>query len=122
MLLRHAVRTNGLTSLAVTKLDVLDGAKELKICTGYRYKGKLHKEMPAELEILDECEPVYERWAGWSTDTTGLRTYKALPVAAKRYLSRIEELTGCRIDMISTGSKREDTIILRNPLLTSKKR
>ncbi len=84
VLLRHAVRTNGLTSMAVTKLDVLDGAKELKICKGYRYQGKLHKEMPADLKILDECEPVYERWAGWSTDTTGLRSYKALPVEAKR--------------------------------------
>jgi len=122
VLLRHAVRTNGLTSLAITKLDVLDGAKELKICSGYRYQGKLYKEMPADLNILDGCEPVYERWAGWSTDTTGLRSYKALPVAAKRYLSRIEELTGCRMDMISTGSKREDTIVLRNPLVTARKR
>jgi adenylosuccinate synthase len=78
--------------------------------------------MPADLNVLDGCEPVYERWAGWSTDTTGLRTYKALPVAAKRYLGRIEELTGCRMDMISTGSKREDTIVLRNPLTASRKR
>ncbi len=122
VLLRHAVRTNGLTSLAITKLDVLDGAKELKICTGYRYQGKLHKEMPADSNVLDGCEPVYERWPGWSTDTTGLRSYKALPGAAKRYLSRIEELTSCRMDMISTGSKREDTIVIRNPLLKSQKR
>lgn len=122
VLLRHAVRTNGLTSLAITKLDVLDGFKELKICTGYRYQGKLYKEMPGDLEVLTGCDPVYERWAGWTTDTTGLQSYKALPTAAKRYLGRIEELTGCRIDMISTGSKREDTILLRNPLIRFHKR
>ena len=63
-LLRYAVRINGLTSLAITKLDVLDGCKELKICTGYRYQGKLHKEMPGDLQVLTGCEPVYERWRG----------------------------------------------------------
>jgi adenylosuccinate synthase len=122
VLLRYAVRINGLTSLAITKLDVLDGFKELKICTGYRYQGKLYKEMPADLQVLAGCEPVYERWKGWTTDTTGLKSYRALPPAAKRYLARVEELTGCRIDMISTGSKREDTIIVRNPLIRSGKR
>lgn len=122
VLLRYAVRINGLTSLAITKLDVLDGFEELNICTGYRYQGKLHKEMPADLQVLAGCTPVYERWRGWATDTTGLKSYRALPPAAKRYLARVEELTGCRIDMISTGSKREDTIIVRNPLTRSGKR
>ena len=116
VLLRHAVRVNGLTSLAVTKLDVLDGRRELKICNGYRYKGKLYKEMPTDLEVLSECTPTYERWPGWTSDTSGLTSYKALPLQAKRYLSRIEELSGCSIDIISTGSGRNDTIILRNPL------
>jgi adenylosuccinate synthase len=122
VLLRYAVRINGLTSLAITKLDVLDDCKELKICTGYRYRGKLYKEMPTDLHVLAGCEPVYERWNGWTTDITGLKSYRALPPAAKRYLERVEELTGCPIDMISTGSKREDTIILRNPLFRSRKR
>ena len=116
VLLRYAVRVNGLTSLAVTKLDVLDGCKELKICTGYRYEGKLYREMPADLKVLQECRPVYERWDGWTTETSGLTSYRALPSAAKRYLARIEELSTCRIDMISTGSKRDETIIIRNPL------
>lgn len=116
VLLRHAIRVNGLTSLAVTKLDVLDGFRELKICDGYRYKGKLYKEMPSDLEVLSNCTPVYQRLSGWTADTTGLHSYKLLPAQAKRYLSRIEELAGCRIDMISTGSGRRDTIILRNPL------
>ena len=121
VLLRHAVRVNGLTSLAVTKLDVLDGFRELKICNGYRYKGKLYKEMPADLEVLSNCVPVYERWAGWNADTTGLTSYKVLPVQAKRYLSRIGELSDCPIDIISTGSGRDDTIILRNPLTQNRR-
>ena len=116
VLLRHAVRVNGLTSLAVTKLDVLDGCRELKICDGYRYKGKLYKEMPSDLEILSNCTPVYVRLSGWTADTTGLTSYRSLPSQAKRYLSRVEELSGCGIDMVSTGSGRKDTIILRNPL------
>ncbi len=122
VLLRYAVRVNGLTSLAVTKMDVLDGFKELQICTGYRYQGKLYREMPADLEVLENGRPVYERWDGWTTDTTGITSFKALPLAAKRYLARVEELAACPIDMISTGSKRGETIVVRNPLLRSKKR
>ncbi|MDH5427697.1 MAG: adenylosuccinate synthase, partial [Nitrospirota bacterium] len=79
VLLRYAVRVNGLTSLAITKMDVLDGFKELKICTGYRYQGKLYREMPANLNVLENGQPVYERWDGWTTDTTGITSYKALP-------------------------------------------
>ena len=116
VVVRYATRVNGLTSLAVTKLDVLDGCPELKLCTGYRYRGKLYKDMPSDLEILGSCEPVYEEMCGWTSGTTGMTSYRALPLQAKRYLRRIEELTECRIDMISTGSKREETIILRNPI------
>lgn len=122
VLLRYAVRINGLTSLAITKMDVLDGFKELKICTGYRHRGKLYREMPPDLDALENGRPVYERWEGWTTDTTGITSYKDLPTAAKRYLSRVEELASCPIDMISTGSKREETIVIHNPLLRSKKR
>ena len=122
VLLRYAVRVNGLTSLAITKLDVLDGCQELKICTGYRHQGKLYREMPADLDVLMKCRPVYERWEGWSTDTTGVTSYKALPPAAKKYLGRVKELVSCPIDMISTGSKREETIVIRNPLARSNKR
>jgi len=117
VLVRYATRVNGLSSLAVTKLDVLDGCKELKLCTGYRQGSTLYKEMPADLQVLEQCEPVYEVMPGWTTATTGVRAYKNLPVQAKRYLKRIEELANCRIDMISTSSKRDDTIILRNPLI-----
>jgi adenylosuccinate synthase len=122
VLVRYATRINGLSSLAVTKLDVLDGCKELKLCTGYRYKGKTYRDMPADLQALSECEPIYERMPGWSDATTGVRTYRSLPTQAKRYIERIEELAQCRIDMISTSSRREDTIILRNPLGSGIKR
>jgi adenylosuccinate synthase len=122
IVVRHAVQVNGLTSLAVTKLDVLDGCKELKLCTGYKHRGILYKEMPADLDVLTDCEPVYERMKGWSASTTGATSYRELPAEAKRYLTRIEELAECRIDMISTGSKRAETIVLRNPLDCSRRR
>ncbi|HEY6972790.1 MAG TPA: adenylosuccinate synthetase, partial [Nitrospiraceae bacterium] len=113
---RYATMVNGMTSLAVTKLDVLDGCKELKLCTGYRYNGRVFRDMPADLQALTHCEPVYRTFKGWTAPTTGVRTYKGLPSEAKRYLQAIEDLGECRIDMISTGSKRDETIVLRNPL------
>lgn len=116
VVVRYATRVNGLTSLAVTKLDVLDGCEELKLCTGYRHGGKVYRDMPADLDILMACEPMYATMPGWSTSTTGATSYAKLPREAKQYLQRIEELAECRIDMISTGSKRQETIILRNPL------
>jgi adenylosuccinate synthase len=116
VLVRYAAKVNGLASLAVTKLDVLDGCKELKMCTGYRHAGRLYREMPADLQALTECQPIYETLRGWSSSTTGMTSYKKLPAEAKRYLTRVEELAGCPIDIISTGSKRDQTIILRNPM------
>jgi len=116
VVLRYAVRVNGCTSLAVTKLDVLDGSRELKIAVGYRHQGKLYRDMPADLQVLSECEPVYEVMPAWTGRTTGVTSYKALPREAKRYLGRIEELTSCPIDMVSTGSHREHTIVLKNPM------
>jgi adenylosuccinate synthase len=122
VVVRHAAQVNGLTSLTVTKLDVLDGCKELNICVGYRHGGILYKEMPSDLDALMHCEPVYQRMKGWTASTTGATAYKQLPAEAKRYLARIEELADCRIDMISTGSKRTETIMLRNPLKCSRRR
>jgi adenylosuccinate synthase len=122
VVVRHATQVNGLSSLAVTKLDVLDGCKELKLCTGYRHGNTIHKDMPADLDVLTGCEPIYQRMKGWTAATTGATSYKRLPVEAKRYLARIEELAQCRIDMISTGSKRAETVMLRNPLDCSRRR
>jgi adenylosuccinate synthase len=122
VLVRYATKINGLSSLAVTKLDVLDGCKELMLCTGYRHNGILHKDMPADIQVLSDCEPVYQKFPGWTTPTTGITTYKKLPAEAKRYLDRVEELAECRIDMVSTGSKRSHTIILRNPLASPRRK
>ncbi len=122
LLVREATRVNGIDSLALTKLDVLDGFKEIKVCKGYRYGGKLYREMPSDIDVLTDCEPVYEVLAGWTTETTGISSYGKLPRAAKRYLERIQELVRCPIDMISTGSRRKDTILLRNPFKRAKSR
>jgi adenylosuccinate synthase len=122
VLARYATRVNGFTSMAVTKLDVLDGCQEIKLCTGYRHGGKLYTEMPADLDVLFACEPVYETFQGWMTPTTGMTSYKQLPLQAKRYLARVEEVADCPIDIISTGSRRSDTIILRNPMTVPRRR
>jgi adenylosuccinate synthase len=108
---RYAVRVNGLTALALTKLDVLDGLPELQVCTAYRCHGKTLADMPGDLAQLAACEPVYETLAGWRTPTAGARKYADLPREAQRYVARLEEITGVSAALISTGSAREDTIL-----------
>ena len=108
---RYAVRVNGLTALALTKLDVLDGLPELQVCTSYRCRGAALTEMPGDLAQLAACEPVYETLPGWRTPTAGARRYADLPREAQRYVARLEEITGVPASIISTGSAREDTII-----------
>ena len=108
---RYAVRVNGLTALALTKLDVLDGLPELQVCTSYRCRGTTLAEMPGDLAQLAACEPVYETLSGWRAPTAGARRYADLPREAQRYVARLEEITGVPAAIISTGSAREDTII-----------
>jgi len=108
---RYAVRVNGLSALALTKLDVLDGLDELQVCTAYRCRGAVLTEMPGDLAQLAACEPIYETLPGWSTPSAGARRYAELPAAAQRYVARLEEITGVGAAIISTGSAREDTII-----------
>ena len=108
---RYAVRVNGLDALALTKLDVLDGMEELRICTAYRCAGATLTEFPGEIAQLAACEPIYESIPGWQTPTAGVRRYADLPPAAQRYVARLEELTGVPAAVVSTGSAREDTII-----------
>ncbi|MDI3548573.1 MAG: adenylosuccinate synthase [Halanaerobiales bacterium] len=110
LILRHAFRVNGLTEIALTKLDVLSGLEEIKLCTGYRYRGELIKEFPAEVEHLSECEPVYETLPGWDEDITSVRDYNNLPENARRYIERIEELVKVPVKIIGTGPKREEAI------------
>jgi adenylosuccinate synthase len=113
LVVRYSARVNGLTGIVITKLDILDGLREVKICTGYRYQGKTLDEMPSELKVLEQCEPVYETLEGWKENTAGLTSFEALPSQAKRYVERIRQLAGVEIDMISTGYRRNETIILR---------
>jgi adenylosuccinate synthase len=115
VVLRYAVRVNGLTGVAITKLDVLDDFDTIKICTGYKYKGGNVDEIPATLEVFAECEPVYEEMPGWKTAISQIKSFEALPENAKRYVKRLEELMGCEIVMVSVGPRRSETISLRNP-------
>jgi adenylosuccinate synthase len=115
MVIRYAVRINGLTGIALTKLDVLSEFDTIKVCTGYTYQGKALETLPAALEIFENCQPVYEELPGWKTDITGARTFEELPEKAKAYVRRLEELAGCPIVMVSVGPRRDETISLRNP-------
>ena len=115
VLLRNAVRLNGLTGLAITKLDILGGLETLKICTGYDYDGRMLYDFPASLKVLGECKPVYETLPGWQEDISGIRDYDALPANTKSYLKRIEELTETKVQIVSVGPGREETMVLENP-------
>ncbi len=114
VMLKNAARLNSLTGIAITKLDVLDELEEIKICTGYEYKGGIVKDFPASIELLNNCKPVYETMPGWNQDTSGTRDYNDLPDRTRDYLKRIEELTEVKIKMISVGPARESTIIIDN--------
>ena len=110
---RYAVRVNGMTALAMTKLDVLDNLDELRICTGYRRNGKVLTDPPATIDELASCEPVYETMPGWSGSgrTAGATDERDLPPAARAYLERLETLSGAPVAIISTGSDRSNTIV-----------
>lgn len=110
--LRYTGYVNGLDYLAVTRLDILDKLPKLKLCVGYRYRGKLLDEYPADLKVLAEAEPVYEEMDGWLTDTSRIRTYDDLPDNAKRYLARIGETSRVKIGIVSVGPERDQTIDL----------
>ncbi len=115
VVVRNSVRLNGLTGLAITKLDVLTGIDPLKICTAYQYKASRVTEFPSSLDVLEGCEPVYEELPGWSEDISGAQTLDDLPGNAKRYLKRIEELAETPIQIVSIGPGREATVVLENP-------
>jgi len=113
VLTRHAVRVNGLDEIIVTKLDVLDERKTVKICVAYRIGNKVYKEFPADIEALWRCHPMYEEHPGWLQDTTGCRSFEELPKNAKRYLKRFSQLLGTKITLISVGSSREQTVSMK---------
>ncbi len=120
--LKRAVFTNSLTGLCVTKLDVLDGLEEVKICVGYRLDGELIQTPPLLMDRYGECEPVYETMPGWQTATSGVTSYAQLPGSARAYLARIEEILGTPVDIVSTGPGREAVIVRRHPFGNSASR
>ncbi|TDH64526.1 adenylosuccinate synthase [Dankookia rubra] len=114
-MVRQAVKIGGIQGLALTKLDVLDGLSELKICTGYRVRGEVMKRLPFAMEAQAAAEPIYEVLEGWSGSTQGARSYAQLPAAAVKYVRRIEELVEAPVVLLSTSPDRDDTITLRDP-------
>ena len=115
VILKNSVRLNGLTGLAITKLDVLDGLDSVKICTGYEYKGEIISNFPASLDVLADCKPVYETLPGWAEDLSVLRKIEDFPPNAKSYLDRIAELTETDLHIVSVGPDRDQTIVLKHP-------
>lgn len=114
--IRRAIQINSLSGFCMTKLDVLDGLKEVKVCVGYQMPdGSVIETTPLAAEAWDGIKPVYETMPGWSESTFGVTEYDKLPQAARNYIKRVEELTGAPIDIISTGPDRNETIILRDP-------
>jgi adenylosuccinate synthase len=116
---RYGVRINGIDALALTKLDVLDGVEKLEICTAYTCGGRTLSEFPSDVSQLSACTPVYESMPGWKTPTRGVRRYEDLPEAARRYIARLEEVSGVRAAIVSTGSERDDTILRTDVLKAS---
>ncbi|ADQ15751.1 adenylosuccinate synthase [Halanaerobium hydrogeniformans] len=110
-ILKHAVRVNGLTEIALTKIDVLSGLKEIKLCTAYQHGNEQVEEFPPYLESELPYEPIYESWPAWDEDISGCRKYQELPLNAQKYIERIEELVGVPAKIISVGPGRQEAII-----------
>jgi adenylosuccinate synthase len=114
VILKYSVRVSGITHFALTKLDTLTGLKKIKICTGYKFNGRIITDFPASLEDLAQCEPVYKEFDGWEEDIQGAKTFDDLPYNAQKYIRRIEELIGIKAAIISVGPERNQTIVLRD--------
>ena len=114
---RHAVRINGMTGIALTKLDVLTGFKKIKICTEYRSGGEVYRDFPASVKVLKNAEPVWEEMEGWDEQLSGAKKLADLPSNARRYVHRLEEILGTEMILVSVGPGREETIMLKNPFL-----
>jgi len=110
LVVRHARRVSGLDGMALTRLDILTGLSELKVCVAYSYNGEQLKEFPTSFKVLEKCEPVYETLPGWTEDISGVRSYDDLPENAKSYIKKLEEATGVPLAILSVGPGREQTI------------
>tara|TARA_Y100000589_G_scaffold24293_2_gene20037 strand:- start:254 stop:1546 length:1293 start_codon:yes stop_codon:yes gene_type:complete len=114
-LVRRSCVLNGVTSLALTKIDVLDKLEKIKICIGYRFEKEEHLDFPVSTSLASKLSPIYEEIDGWNTSTVGLEKIDQMPTKAREYIQRIEELTECRVSIISTGPERNQTILINNP-------
>jgi len=117
VLVRQTVITGGVDGIALTKLDVLDGFPEIKLCVGYRLDGREIDHLPADADAQARCQPVYESVEGWSESTRGARSWAELPAQAVKYVRRVEELIGAPVALLSTSPEREDTILVRDPFV-----
>ena len=115
VLVRQTCAISGVTGIALTKIDVLDGMDKVKICTGYRIDGKIYDYLPSHAASQARCEPIYEEMEGWAESTAGARSWADLPASAIKYISRIQELIECPVALVSTSPEREDTILVRDP-------
>jgi adenylosuccinate synthase len=115
VLVRQAVLTCGIDGLALTKLDILDGFDQIKVCVRYRLDGREIDYLPAGEQAQARAEPVYETIDGWKEPTARARSWAQLPAQAIKYVRRIEELVGCPVALLSTSPEREDTILMKNP-------
>jgi len=109
--LKYACMVNGVDSIAITKLDVLDGLEEVKVCVAYGYEGRTLNKFPSSIRVLEKCKPIYETMDGWDS-SAGIKSYEHLPSNAKKYIDYISENLGVRVEIISTGPSREQTIML----------
>ncbi len=117
-MVRQAVKVGGVSGIALTKLDVLDGMKELKVCTGYTIDGERSDVLPASPTLQAKVRPVYETLEGWEESTHGARSWAQLPATAVKYIRRLEELIEVPVAMVSTSPERNDTILVRDPFVT----
>lgn len=115
VVVRHSARVNGLTSLAITKLDVLSGIDPIRICVGYKIRGKVTGQFPSSPEMFDDLEPVYEEMPGWFQDVSDMRSLEELPEAARNYVNRISSLVGVNLAILSVGPERKANIVLKSP-------
>jgi len=118
VIVKHAVRVNGLSGIAFTKLDVLDTLDKIKICIGYRWNGEILDKVPSSIGVWESVEPVYEELDGWQENIKGAREFSDLPINAQRYIRRLEEVVETKAILVSVGSERNETIFLKNPFDT----
>ena len=112
-MLKYSARVNSLDYLAITRLDILDKMPKIKMCVGYKIGDEQIKQMPASLNVLAKCEPIYEEFDGWMTDISGIRKYEELPLNARKYVERLSEVAGVELGIVSVGPNREQTIVLK---------